>query len=140
MTNGDEKMKTKKQVISEYPEYKPLINAVINNIGIDSINDVNNHGINGGFSGFIYYTDTHKFAMKYRKTIIELLINDSKQFGEEIIEMVSHFGIFRNNPIDSEDKMELYKYIGMGKCEQSTITNLMAWYAAETVCRWFESN
>lgn len=131
---------TKKQVIADNSEYKTLINAVINRIGMDSIEDVNNHGIDGGFSGFIYYSDTHAFAMRYRKLIVSLLKEQASQLGEEVVSMVSHFGVFRNSsPMNDEDRMELYKYIGGGRCKQSTITNVMAWFAAEEVCRMFEN-
>jgi len=51
-------MKTLKQVITDNSDYKTLINAVISRIGMDSVSDVVNHGIDGGFSGFIYYTET----------------------------------------------------------------------------------
>ena len=46
-------MLSKKQVIANNPQYKTLINAVYSRIGKDSIEDVVNHGINGGFNGFI---------------------------------------------------------------------------------------
>jgi hypothetical protein len=131
-------MKTKAQVIKENTELKSIINAVISNVSLDSVEDINNHGIDGGYSGFIYCSDTHQFAMKHRKTIVSMLENDANEFGQEITEMVAGFGVFRNSAMDHEDKRELYKYIGGGKCEQSTITNLMAWYAAENVCRFFE--
>lgn len=129
---------TKAQVIAENPGYKSLINAVINRIGLDSVNDVNSHGISGGFSGFIYYTETHAFAMRYRKDIVRLLEEQADQLGEEVVSMVSNFGAFRHNKMDNEDRKELYKYLGGGKCEKSTITNLMAWFAAEEVCRMFD--
>lgn len=132
-------MKTLKQVIKDNSEYKTLINAVISRIGMDSVNDVNNHGINGGFSGFIYYSETHAFAMRHRKDIVKLLNEQAGQMGEEVVKMVSGFGVFRNSPMDNEDRQELYRYLGMGRCEQSTITNLMAWFAAEEVCRMFEN-
>jgi hypothetical protein len=131
-------IKTKKEVLSDYSEYKTLINAVVNRIGLDSIKDVNRHGIGGGFSGFIYYTETHAFAMRYRKLIVALLEEQAEQLGEDVVSMVSHFGAFRNNPMDNEDKRDLYRYLGGGKCEQSAITNLMAWFAAEEVCRMFD--
>jgi len=131
-------MKTLKQVTDERPEYKKLINAVINNIGIESVQDVNNHGIDGGFGGFVYYNDTHAFAMKHRKLIVKLLEEQANDLGEEVVAMVSGFGVFRNSPMDNDDRKELYKYLGGGKCEQSTITNLMAWFAAEEVCRMFD--
>jgi hypothetical protein len=138
-------MKSKKQVLTERPEYKTLINGVLNNLGgMSYIEDVNSHGASAGFGNFIYYNDTHKFAMRYRKLIVKLLQEQADDFGHEIVEMVSHFGTFRDrsgngkSTMDNDDKMELYKYIGGGKCEQSTITNLMAWYALEEVCRMFE--
>jgi hypothetical protein len=131
-------MKSKKQVLSERSDYKTLINAVVNNIGLDSIEDVNRSGADAGWSGFIYYHETHTFAMRYRKLIVRLLQEQADDFGQEVVQMVSGFGVFRNSPMDNEDKMELYKYIGGGKCEQSTITNLMAWFALEEVCRMFE--
>lgn len=132
-------MTTKKQVLQNNSDYKTLINAVINSLGgTEYVQDVNNHGISGGFPGFTYYSDTHKFAMRYRKLIVKLLEEQADQLGEEVVSMVSNFGVFRNNPMDNDDRKELYKYLGGGKCEQSTITNLMAWFAAEEVCRMFE--
>ncbi len=129
---------TKKQVLTDNSEYKTLINAVISNIGVDSVQDVNNHGIDGGFNGFIYYSDTHKFAIQYRKQIVKLLEEQAEQLGEDVVSMVSHFGVFRNSPMDAEDKKDLYKYLGGGKPTQGAITNVMAWFAAEEVCRMFD--
>lgn len=136
----ENKTLTKSEVIKNNPEFKPLINAVIKQLGgTDSVSDINSHGIDGGFSGLIYFTDTHVFAMKNRKQIIKLLEEQAEQLGEEVVSMVSHFGVFRNSPMDNEDRKELYRYIGGGKCEQSSITNLMAWFAAEEVCRMFDN-
>ena len=129
---------TKKQVLADNSQYKQLINAVISRIGMDAINDVNNHGISGGYHGFIYYTETHAFAMRYRKQIVQMLEEQAQDFGQEVVEMVAGFGVFRNSPMDSDDKKDLYKYLGGGRPEQGTITNLMAWYAAEEVCRMFD--
>jgi hypothetical protein len=131
-------LKTKKQVLSEYPKYKTLINAVISRIGMDSVNDVIRHGVDGGFHGFIYYSDTHAFAIRHRKSIIRLLEEEAEMLGEETVEMVSHFGVFRNNKMENADRKELYRYLGGSKCEPGTITNVMAWFAAEEVCRFFE--
>ena len=132
-------MKTKKQVITDYPEFKTLINAVINRIGLESVEDVNRCGADVGFNGFIYYSDTHSFSMRHRKSIITMLENQANEFGQEVVEMVSCFGIFRKSPMDNEDRRDLYRYLSGAKCEQSTITNLMAWYALEEVCRMFEN-
>lgn len=133
------KMKTKKEVLQDNSNFKTLINAVINNIGIDSIQDVNNYGIDGGFNGFIYYSDTHSFAIKHRRQIIELLEYTAEQFGEDVPEMVAGFGVFRRSPMDAEDKRDLYRYLGGGKVERGEITNIMAWFGAEEVCRMFDN-
>lgn len=132
-------MKTQKEVLKENASLKAVINGVINNIGIDSVEDVNRHGINGGwFNGFIYYSDTHKFAMKHRRLICQMLEDMASSLGEDVVKMVSGFGVFRHSPMGAEDKKDLYKYLGGSRPEQCTITNLMAWFAAEEVCRMFE--
>lgn len=131
-------MISKKQVLANYPEYKTLINAVISRIGTDYVNDVINQGIDGGFPGFSYYSDTHSFAMRYRKLIVKLLEETADQLGEDVVSIVSNFGVFRRSPMDADDKKQLYRYLGGGRCEQSTITNVMAWFAAEEVARMFE--
>lgn len=129
-------MKTKKEVITENSEFRLLINAVINNIGLGSVQDVNNYGISGGFSGFIYYYDTHKFAMRYRKQIIALLEQESEMFGQSVFDFVKSF---RCLDFDSEEQNNFYRYMGGNRLEQCQLTNTLAWYAAETVCRWFEN-
>jgi hypothetical protein len=131
--------KTKKQVLAENPEYKTLVNAVVNQLGgMDSLEDIRNHGIDGGFSGFIYCSDTVKFASRHRSSIVRLLEQQADEMGEDVVKMVSEFGIFRNNGMDAEDKKDLYRFLGGGKCKEHTIPNLMAWYAAEEVARMFE--
>ena len=131
-------MKTIKQVIEERPGYRILINAVIKRVGKNSIPDINSYGIAGGYNGFIYYVDTYNFAMRYRKYIIKLLEELSREFCEEIIKMVSNFQYFHRNPMDNDDRKDLYRYLGDGKPKGQIITNLLAWLAAEEVCRWFE--
>lgn len=131
-------MKTKKQVIEGNQDFKTLINAVISRIGKESIQDVTRNGADAGFSGFIYYSDTHKFAVQYRKQIIALLKYSAEQLGEEVMTMVKSFGVFRKPSFDSQDETDFYNYMGSGKVEQGTLTNVMAWFALEEVCRMFE--
>jgi hypothetical protein len=131
-------MKTIKQVIQERPDFKKLINAVVRELGKESIQDVNNHGADAGYPGFTYYSDTHKFAMRHRKDIISLLNESADQLGEEVVSMIKNFGVFRRQPADNQDLQDIYKYLGGGRPEQGTITNVMAWFALEEVCRMFE--
>jgi hypothetical protein len=131
-------MKSKAQVLRENPTFKVLVNAVISRVGIDSVDDINRHGISGGFGGFIYYSDTHAFAMRYRKMIVRMLEEMADDLGEDVVAMVNGFGVFRPHGMDADDRKELYKYLGGGRNEQSAVTNMMAWFAAEQVCRMFE--
>jgi hypothetical protein len=139
-------MKTVNSVTKDNSQYKSLIKAVIAQLGAEGeelqnlLSDVRNHGANVGFSGFIYYTETHAFAMKNRKSIVAMLQEQANDFGQEVVEMVSGFGAFRNSPMDNDDRKQLYAYLGGGKPEKGTITNLMAWYALEEVARMFEND
>ena len=134
-------MKTLKEVLKEYPEYSKLINAVIRRVGISSVKDINRHGIQGGYNGFIYHADTIKFAKTYRKEIFKLLKEDTYQLWLEtsdIPNIVAEFNYFKNAKMDDNDFMNLAGYIVLGKTTDEKIPHLMAWYAAEAVCRWFE--
>jgi len=118
-----------------------LTAKVIDQIGDASyLTDVANHGANGGFTGFTYWSDTHKFAMANRKLIVELLEETASDMGEDVVKMVSSFGVFRNSGLDNEDRKELYKYLGGARCKQSTVTNVMAWFALEEVARYVVDN
>lgn len=134
-------MKTKKQAIQDNEQFKSLINAVINQIGgLDELENVVQHtDAAAGWPGFTYYADTHAFAMKNRKQIVELLNETAAQLGEEVTTMVKNFGVFRNNAPDADDMKQLYQYLGGGKPEQATITNVMAWFALEEVARMFDN-
>jgi hypothetical protein len=133
-------MKTTAQVIRENSQYKSLINAVIKALGgTEYMSDIVSHGIDGGFPGFTYYTDTHKFAIKNQKQIVAMLEDMADQLGEDVVVMVSNFGVFRNSPMDQDDKKDLYKYLAGVKPDQGAITNVMAWFAAEEVARMFEN-
>lgn len=132
-------MKTIKQVITEYPQHKKLINAVLRQLGDrDYLEDIYRNGINSGYSGFIYYTDTHNFAMKNRKSIIALLEEQAFDlYDNDVVEMVKSFNIFRRNGMDKDELRDLYRYLGGAKVEQGSITNIMAWFAAEEIARMF---
>ena len=131
-------MKTKASVLRENSDYSVLINAVINRVGLESVEDINRYGMDGGFGGFIYYEETHKFAMRHRKLIKRLLYETAESMGESVLTMVEHFGVFRNDKMDREEESDLFSYLGNGMPLQGRVTNVMAWFAAEEVCRWFD--
>lgn len=133
-------LKTKKQVLAENSEYKTLINAVYSRIGKDSIQDVNNYGINCGYSGFIYYSDTVKFYSRYRKLINKLVFDMAEQLGEDAQSMVLNFNCVNS---DNESKHDTAVCLYGGNLRNLKndyhIPNALAWFAAEEVCRMFEN-
>ena len=133
-------IKTKKQVLAENSEYKTLINAVYSRIGKDSIKDVNNYGINGGYSGFIYYSETAKFYSRYRKLINKLVFEMAEQLGEDSQSMVLSFNCINS---DNESRHDIALCLYGGKLSQLKddyhVPNALAWFAAEEVCRMFDN-
>ena len=130
-------MKTKTQTLHDYPEYKTLINAVISRIGMDSVRDVINHGIDGGFPGFIYYSDTCAFYHQHRKAINQWIKNMADEFGQGQVEFVQNFGCLRNS--DWRDEIGQCLYGGKLNDETTQVENALAWFAAEEVCRLFDN-
>ena len=132
-------METKAQVLRDNPQHAKLIRAVLKRIDKENIPDINRNGIENGYGNFNHYVDTHKFAMYYRHAIIVMLEEYADDLGEEVVSMVSKFGVFRRDGMDDDDRRDLYLYLGGGKPKYHQIPNLMAWFAAEEVCRMFEN-
>lgn len=86
-----------------------------------------------GISGFIYYKDTCKFAYENRDEILDLIDNICKEMGVNIFELVSGFGVFRNDGFSDEDQQDLTLYMRGKECENVTIPNVMAWLAVEHI-------
>ena len=133
-------MNSKKTVLTQNNEFKTLINAVYNRIGKDSIEDVNRHGINGGFNGFIYYSDTLAFYKRYRKLINKLVFEMAESFGEDAQNMVLNFNCV-NSDNDSKHDIAVCLYGGNMRSlkDDVHVPNALAWFAAESVCRMFEN-
>ena len=43
---------------------------------LDEMKDVVNHGMDAGFGGFIYYSETREFFFKYEDEILEVIEDD----------------------------------------------------------------
>jgi hypothetical protein len=134
-------MKTLKQVISENENYSKLIRAVIRRVGIESVEDINSHGIGGGFGGFIYYAETCKFFDTHRKQILEMDQNMAEDCGTGMLEMIQNFNClkphYRSKPDYSQDEIARAIYTGKGE-DVTQVKNAIAWFSAEEVCRMFE--
>lgn len=135
-------MKTLNQVLRQ-TEYKTLVRSVLRNVGMDSIQDINSHGIDSGFSGFIYYSDTVNFYNRHKKDILKMAAEMARDLGEDMISMIQHFNCLSSGhysdrkPDYTQTEIAEALYSGRGECA-TQIKNAMAWFAAETVCRMFE--
>jgi len=134
-------MLSKTQVIKNNPQYKTLINAVYSRIGKDSVQDVVNHGINGGFNGFIYYADTLAFYKRYRKMINSLVFEMADMLGEDTQSMVLSFNCVNT---DNDTKHDIAVCLFGGNLrnlkDDVHVPNALAWFAAEEICRMFEND
>lgn len=130
-------MSTLKKFIAESHISEKLIRAVVKQICgwesfTDHAKDVADYGASGGFSGFIYYSDTVPFAVKYRKEIMELAKNIADNLGEGVFEMIAGFFCFNGYYSEGEIAEAIYNL----KSENGTaVLNALAWFALEEVCR-----
>jgi len=114
-----------------------LVRAVVSQLGgwesfKECAPDITNHGIDGGFHGFIYYTDTVAFFKKNRSVILELAEEDVFNIGYE--GMFHMFKKFKCMEGYKEDEIAKAIYTYKGECADQ-ILNCLAWYAGEEVCR-----
>lgn len=116
-----------------------LVRAVVRQMGgwesfTESAPDITRHGIDGGFSGFVYTADTKEFTRRNHDTIAQMAAAQADEFGTSITEMIRGFGCFRHDkekPTDHEIGMALYA----GKDDGGNMMNALAWYAGEEVSR-----
>lgn len=114
-----------------------LVRAVVRQMGgwesfKESAPDICQGGIDGGFHGFIYNSDTESFARRNLKAIQAMASQQAEDFGTGVIEMIKGFGCFRHGtkPTDEEIGSALYA----GK-DAPDVLNALAWYAGEEVAR-----
>lgn len=114
-----------------------LIKAVIRQSGgwddfKDCAPDIYNHGIDGGFHGWIYHCDTVEFAKKNIKTILEMAEQQADSLGDGMLEMIAGFGVFRNDPITPS---KIFMALQRETDDSTAVYNALAWYAAEETAR-----
>lgn len=123
-------------------QYGTVSKVVFKNTDLENtLKDISNYGINGGFSGFIYYNETIKFFNKLKKDIVEFANEEAHSIG---------YGYDNLDLLDDEDMKEVKNYLfrnfdvvtvsmitsfngfeDVGDVDQ--LKNLMAWYVAEQV-------
>jgi hypothetical protein len=118
-------------------EFPPLAEAVIKQSGgwelfTESALDVSRHGASGGYSGFIYYSETIAFFDSNRREILGLLSAESRGFVN-MVDMV--FGFSCLPGIDKSDiQSVLFGLDPLDECAETQVKNALAWFAFEAVC------
>ncbi len=117
-----------------------LIRAVVRQMGgwesfTRSAPDITRHGIDGGFSGFIYHSDTDSFAKRNRAEISQMATEQAKEFGQGVIEMIRGFGCFRQGSKPTDEEIGSALYAGKNAENGINVLNALAWYAGEEVSR-----
>lgn len=122
--------------------------AVVRQLGYTSpceevaqnLSDIASHGINGGFCGFIYYTDTKAFFRKNKKAIVALAENMAENIGEgNALDLVCGFNCFKGGT--AQERRELPGEVaralyGRPKAvDHWNVENALAWFAGEEVAR-----
>lgn len=130
---------TLKSFIADTNIPAPLVRAVVRQIGgwasfKESASDVANHGADGGFSGFIYYTETVKFAKRQRASILEMAKEQASDFGTEVYAMIANFGCL--GEYSATDVAEAIHNPRSTNGQQ--VLNALAWYALEETARAYD--
>ena len=122
--------------LDDFIAQSDLYRAVVDQFGgkesfLECYNDVNEHGIAGGFPGFIYYADTVAFT--------ETFWVDIREYLQEYTSELGLAGWLKTLPAmkgyttaDIEDG--LYEEDSEHKVQ---VKNLIAWVVAELVCMDF---
>lgn len=122
-----------------------LINAVIAQLDCenqneleDTLKDIYNHGIASGFNGFIYFSDTAKFASENLNLIIESISNYCDSYDITISDFCEN--LFRD--IDSDYKnTALLRLSNNEKFEYDYyFLNKLAWFACDEVAYYLKRN
>lgn len=158
-------MKTLKELVKNSPASEKLTRAVIRQLGgwetaKESMLDIARHGINGGFCGFVYYSDTVSFFKRHRSDIAELAENQARDLGENVAEMVAGFGCLAGHAsrddydygghMKDKRRGKLAEYLpSVSRClyggritdDDTQVANALAWFAGEEVSRaWSDMN
>jgi len=115
-----------------------LKNAILKQIGISEVefkeNILDYFDARNGVSGFIYYSDTHKFAMKNQVLINEYLEEYADELGMTPFELIISFRTLKDN-LGKDDLKDIHGYLSGFNCDlkQGTITNVLAWFCLEAL-------
>ena len=126
-------MNTVKQAAAKTNWSETIIRSAIRRLGDKSyLEDITEHGADGGFPGFTYYTDTVAFFKRHRQEITTNLLELADELGEDPVTLISGWRC-----VSSAAKREIGQVIYGGKLtdKHDEVANAMAWYAVEEIAR-----
>lgn len=130
-------MKTLKEFCAASNISEALIRATVRQFGgwesfKECASNVANHGISGGFHGFIYYADTVKFAKRNKSDILELCRGMASEIGcSGAVSLIASF-----NGMKGETEEDIAEGLYNPRSDnQQTVFNALAWFAGEEVCQ-----
>ena len=93
--------------------------------------DVTNHGADGGFHGFIYYTDTVRFAERNQESLLQACRDMASDLGEGgAYSLIAGFNCLKSDADTVADAINSKRYE-----DHDTVMNALAWFALEEVSR-----
>ena len=114
-----------------------LVRAVIRQSGgiasfAEDAESITNHGIDGGFHGWIYHKDTVAFTKRNKAAIMELCKDTADNMGmDNAYSLIASFGCAKGYSAE-----EVAEAIHNSRSEERTmIYNCLAWFAVEEVAR-----
>ncbi|MEJ3666486.1 DUF7222 domain-containing protein [Stutzerimonas stutzeri] len=132
-------MKTLKAFIAASHVSEKLIRSVVRQFGgwadfKESAEDIASHGADAGWSGFIYYADTVKFAKRNRQEILAAAEAMADELGERgASSLIKGFGCLRSEGLSETDVMNaIYR---RNDPNAQVVLNALAWFALEEVAR-----
>ena len=129
-----------KKTIKVFCQYSNIDHALIKAVirqsgGWDAFQeqalDIANYGISGGFSGWIYYTETCAFYAKNQQLIVDLVEKQAIEYDyaspQDMVKSFRHL-----DATLSEIGFTLY---GTKRQHDNYVANALVWYAAEKAFR-----
>lgn len=130
-------MKTTASVIENSGIPAGLVRSVIRQLGgKDSLEDIARNSIDGGFHGFIYYSDTVPFFKRNRAAILELVRRYADDFGTDPVSVVAGFNCLTDDAYTRESAARCL-FGGRVTEKDTEVANALAWFAGEEVARAF---
>lgn len=113
--------------ITVQSQYKNLFRAVLRQGEFDfqNLQDIYNHGIDGGFYGFIYYSDTTAFFKRNRNAILELAKENADHFRLPVCVFIAGFNCLKSLTVYDVE------YALISPNHTVTVQNALDWFAAE---------